>query len=312
MNICSFSVLSSDGIHTLAGRVCLPDADPQKPPRGIFHVVHGMTEHIARYDAFMQAMAADGWVVCGYDHLGHGHTARDSSEWGYIAPKRGWACLVEDVRVFSEAVRAAYGPDLPYVLMGHSMGSFIVRLATTRCVRPDGLIIMGTGGPNPVSGAGLALIGLIKCFKGDRHISPMIQKLAFGHYNDRFDGIDPEPDLYAWLTTDTAVRDVYRADPMCTFKFTVSAMGDLIRLTARSNRASWARAVPTDLPVLMVSGAEDPVGDYGKGVRTVCGRLQKAGVDVTCRLYDGARHEILNDACRETVMEDIRAFVSRW
>lgn len=297
-----YQVLSSDGIHRLAGKIYIPNGQPS----GILHVVHGMTEHIARYDRFMREMAEAGYLVCGYDHLGHGHTANDFSELGYIAPKRGWDYLLRDVKVFSEAVRAEYGEDLPYFLMGHSMGSFVVRLATERYVRPDKLIVMGTGGPNPVAGMGLAVIGLIKLCKGDRHISPFVENLAFGSYNKRF-GEDAHPK--AWLTQDGTVRDAYMADPFCTFHFTVSAMGDLIRMTKDCNRSAWFKALPSDLPILLVSGADDPVGDYGEGVLAVQKRLSAAGKNVTCRLYKGYRHEILNDACHDRVVEDIRGFL---
>ena len=201
-------------------------------------------------------------------------------------------------------MRRQYG-DLPYVLMGHSMGSFIVRLAAERYVRPTRLIIMGTGGPNPVAGAGLALAGLIKCLRGDQHVSALLYGTAFGGYNQRF---KQEDDPYSWLTTERSVRDAYRADPLCTFPFTVSAMGDLIRLTKHSNRPAWAASLPKDLPILLVSGAEDPVGGNGAGVRAVERALKKAGLTVTCRLYEGARHEILNDLCKADVIRDIRRF----
>lgn len=310
MEIKPFTAPSSDGIHTLAGKVYIPEGYPQTSLRGVFHVVHGMTEHIGRYDRFMRDMAADGWLVCGYDHLGHGYTARDASELGYIAPKHGYDYLARDVKEFSDAVRNIYGPSLPYILMGHSMGSFVVRLATELYVKPTRLIIMGTGGPNPAAGVGLSLIGLIKTFRGDHHISPLVDSVAFGSYNDRFGGKSPDADPYAWLTTDVSLRDRYRVDPFCTFKFTVSAMGDLIRLTKYTNRKKWSSSVPQTLPVLLVSGEDDPVGNYGKGVRTVHDRLVRAGVPSTCRLYPSARHEILNDACYPAVLADIRAFLA--
>ena len=158
----SYPVPSSDGIHTLAGWVYVPEM----PPIGILHVIHGMTEYIGRYEAFMMEMAEEGYVVCGYDNLGHGHTVNDPSELGFVAKKRGDRFLVRDVQVFSEAVRAEYGGDLPFVLMGHSMGSFIARLAAETCVTPDALIVMGTGGPNPVAGFGVALTGLVGALKG--------------------------------------------------------------------------------------------------------------------------------------------------
>ncbi len=318
MDILDFPVASCDGLHTLAGRVYLPDDRDTVPPRGIFHIVHGMTEHIARYDQFMRDLCAAGWIVCGYDNLGHGHTVNDPSELGFIAPKNGYKLLAADVGAFAGAVRSRFGSvhengitrELSYVLMGHSMGSFIVRHATAeRQACPDRLIIMGTGGPNPVAGVGLFMIRLIKFFRGGKHISPFLDKLAFGSYNARFAGDSPDADGCEWLSADKTVRERYLADPLCTFKFTVSAMGDLVRLTRDTNQPRWFRAIPRDLPVLLVSGSDDPVGDYGKGIRKVHDRLRGAGVPVTCRLYDGMRHEILNDASYPDVLRDIRDFI---
>ena len=301
-----YKVLSSDRVHQLAGVVFLPEGEPV----GFFHVVHGMTEYIGRYERFMTEMAENGWICFGYDHLGHGYTVNNDSELGYIAKKDGWSLLVQDVHRFAEAAMAEFSPEdkeLPYVLMGHSMGSFIVRLATETCVHPDRLIIMGTGGPNPAAGAGLALIGLTKMLRGDRHISKLLDSIAFGSYNDAWKNSGetaPNP----WLTSDQGVRKRYFADPLCTFKFTVSAMGDLITLTKESNRAAWYQNLPKDIPMLLVAGAEDPVGDFGKGVRYVHEHLLAAGIDATCKLYEGARHEILNDISYADVVKDILAF----
>lgn len=300
----SVSVLSSDGIHSLAGVVFLPEAEA----RGYFHVVHGMTEHMERYERLMRELAEEGWICFGYDHLGHGKTASSPDELGYIAPKNGWDLLARDVGVFFDAVRGTYGAEgLPYCLMGHSMGSFVVRLAAERYVRPDRLIVMGTGGANPAAGAGLALIGVIRRLYGDRHISKLIYRLAFGGYNKRFGGgttEDPSP----WLTSDEEVRNRYYADPFCTFKFSVSAMGDLIRLMKYSNDARWFRNISAELPILLVAGEEDPVGNYGKGVLQVERRLRRADKNVRCILYPKARHEILNEFTYERVKEDILRF----
>ena len=155
-------VPSSDGIHSLAGVIYIPEGEI----KGIYHIVHGMTEHIGRYQRIMNDLALQGYLCVGYDNLGHGYTARDKSELGYIADKNGWDLLARDVKVFADAIKAEYGSDLPYYLMGHSMGSFIVRLACERYFMPDKLIIMGTGGPNPAAGAGLCAVALVKLFYG--------------------------------------------------------------------------------------------------------------------------------------------------
>ncbi len=315
MEILEFSVPSSDGVHTLAGHVYLPDGFPETRPRGVFHVVHGMTEHIGRYDPFLRDACATGWLVCGYDNLGHGHTARDASELGYIARKKGYDLLARDVARFSDAVRTTYGvADLPYALMGHSMGSFIVRFATSKgYVKPDRLIAMGTGGPNAVAGVGIAVIGLVKCFNGDRYVSPLIDKLAFGSYNRQFggegDGSDPT-EHYKWLNTQREPIERYCADPLCAYSFTASGMSDLVRLTVKVNRRGWFRSLPAGMPVLLVAGADDPVGNYGKGIIKVRDRLEKKGVPVEMHLYEGKRHEILFDTCYPEVLADISLFLN--
>lgn len=304
IEIKDFKVKSSDGIHTLAGVVYMPEGEA----KGLFHIVHGMTEHIARYDRFMRDVASEGYICFGYDNLGHGHTVNDDSELGYIAKKNGWDMLCRDVKVFSDAVREEHGKSLPYILMGHSMGSFIARLAAEKYVTPDKLVIMGTGGANPAAGAGLAVIGMIKLFCGDRHFSPLVDNLAFGSYNKKFgDGTpaDPKP----WLTNDEETRSKYYADKYCTFNFTVSAMGDLIRVMKYSNRGAWYKNLRRDLPVLLVSGEDDPVGNYGKGIVEVAQKLKAQGLDAEYILYKGARHEILNDFTYDCVKTDILKFL---
>lgn len=304
----SFPCPSSDGIHTLQGVVYLPEGDA----KGYFQIAHGMTEHIGRYDRIMSALTDAGYICFGYDHLGHGKTVNDKSELGYIAKKRGWELLCKDIGLFSNAVRAEYdkiyGKELPYFLMGHSMGSFIVRLACEKFVKPDKLIVMGTGGPNPASGAGIALTSIVKLFKGDRHISQLVYDLAFGGYNTKFKG-DADYSKKSWLSTDLSIRQKYMEDNYCTFKFTVGAMGDLMKLLKYSNRGAWFKKVPSDVPMLLVAGADDPVGGYGKGVLKVEQKLKKYKKDVKCILYKGARHEILNDFTYDDVKNDILKFI---
>ncbi len=303
-----FSVLSTDKIHMLRGVVYEPEGEIQ----GFFQVVHGMQEHIGRYAPIMQAMCDAGFLCFGYDHLGHGKTARNKQEFGYIGKKGGHDLLCRDVKVFSDAVTAVYDKEgqLPYYLMGHSMGSFIVRLAAEKYVKPDKLIIMGTGGKNPAAGMGIALTAVIKTLFGGHHVSPLVLALAFGSYNRRFGGrkkADPSP----WLTRDPVQRKLHYDDPLCDFYFSVSAMGDLIRLTRNSNRREWFENLPQTLPVLLVSGDMDPVGSYGTGVTQVCEGLKATGHTVRCILYPDARHEILNDDTYEQVKADILGFLAK-
>ena len=300
------SVASSDGIHNLSGVVYLPDGEA----KGLFQVVHGMTEYVERYDRILIDMAKNGYIAFGYDHLGHGKTVNNDSELGYIAKKKGWELLAKDVKVYSDAVRERFGnEDMPLCIMGHSMGSFISRLAAEKFVTPRSLIIMGTGGPNPAAGIGIALVEIIKRFKGDKHFSKLIDNIAFGSYNKHFGGNIPE-DPKLWLTNDENVRKKYYADPYCMFNFSVSAMGDLIRLIKYTNSDKWYKNISESLPMLLISGADDPVGNYGKGIKIVETRLRKYEKKVDSKLYQGARHEILNDFTYEEVCSDILKFLN--
>lgn len=301
INMIEKFVESSDGIHTLAGRVYVPEGEI----KGFFHVVHGMTEHIARYDLFMREIASTGRICFGYDNLGHGRTAKDKTELGYIAKKDGWKYLASDVKIFSDEIRKEYGENLPYILMGHSMGSFIVRTACEMSVKPDKLIIMGTGGPNAATGIGLFILNTMIAFKGDRYISSAADKLMFGSFNDGFDNEGPS----AWLSCDENARKAYHADEFCTFKFTLGALRDLVKLNSFANSGKWFSNFDKKIPVLLVSGADDPVGNYGKGVTVVYNKLLKKGVDARMHLYESGRHEILNDDTHDAVVADILSFL---
>ena len=301
MKIVRKTVPSSDGRHTLQGIVYVPDGEI----KGLVQVVHGMCEYMGRYEAFMTFLAENGYLAFGHDHLGHGLTA-DPKDWGFIAERDGWKYLVRDVTEMKQAVVREYG-DKPWYLFGHSMGSFIVRCAAAEGARPCKLIVCGTGGPNPASGAGLLLCRTIGLLRGRRHVAALVNKMAFGAYNKRF---REENDPYAWLSKDLGVRDKYRVDPMCIFPFTVSAMQDLITLQARCNKKAAFAAFPQELPVLLIAGTEDPVGEYGKGVRAVYEALRARGCRVQMKLYDNCRHEILNDTCREQTRQDVLTFLA--
>lgn len=294
---------SSDGIHTLKGYIYIPDGEP----KGILHIVHGMTEHIGRYDSLMQYYAEQGFIVAGYDNLGHGRTVR-RSELGFIAPKKGYKFLVDDVKVFADKLRAQ-NKGLPYYLYGHSMGSFIVRLAAQKYPdRFDKLIICGSGGPNPLALMGLLLIDIITPFKGKRGYSKFISKLTFGNYNKGFN----EESHSAWLSKDDEYKKKRLTDPYCNFHFTVSAMHDLIKLNWLCNLGKWYRNFPKNLPTLIVSGANDPVGEHGKGITKVYEKLKSQNVsDLNFKLYENCRHEIHNDSCREELFLDMLQFLNK-
>lgn len=301
MNLTEIKIPSTDGIHSLRTKVYTPDTEPI----GLLQVVHGMTEHIDRYDRFMKDMCECGYVVFGADNLGHGKSVRDDSELGFIAHENGWEYLCRDVAAVCEHIKKNY-PALPCYLLGHSMGSFIVRVASERYITPDKLIIMGTGGPNPLASIGITLAKLIKAAKGENHISALIDNLAFGSYNDRFKDDGDK----GWLTRDASVREKYISDKYCTFKFTISAMIDLLTLCKKSNESIWYKTMSAKkIPMLLTSGEDDPVGDYGKGVVKVYELLKDQNADVSVKLYKNYRHEILNDSSYQAVISDIKDFL---
>lgn len=298
-----FKVLSSDKTHDLNSVAYIPKGEI----KGIFHLVHGMTEYIDRYDELFGEIAKNGFICCGYDNLGHGKTANDDSELGFIAEKDGYNLLISDVKTFADFIKNEYKCD-NYILMGHSMGSFIARLAAVK-YKDDfsRLIICGTAGPNPLAEIGLFLSTFLSLFKGKRGYSHFLENLVFGSYNKRFSGVTK----YEWLTNDRRIIDKYMKDKYCNFRFTLSAIYDLIKLNSLCNKSVWFKNVPKLLPTLIIAGEDDPVGNYGKGVKTVYKKLINAGKqNVSLKLYKGCRHEIHNDNCRKEMAEDILKFIN--
>ena len=271
--------------------------------RFVIQIAHGMAEHKERYIKFAEKLCDNGFAVFINDHIGHGESVSDESELGYFGARDGWKSFIGDCKRLMEFAKAEF-PGVPYIFFGHSMGSFISRSFSAKYASElKGAIFCGTAGPNPAAGIGAAVASLIGKFKGSHHRSKFIDNLAFGAYNKRFEGRTS----FDWLTRDNDEVDKYIADDLCGFLFTAFGYRDMFNLLSSVSTADWFSSYPKDLPVLMISGSEDPVGDYSKGVNTVFDKLKAAGKDnVTLHLYDGARHEILNEsACFEKVCADI-------
>lgn len=291
--------LSADGKTMIKAAAWLPEGEPA----GIIQVAHGMCEYFGRYTPFAEECCKAGYVVCGNDHLGHGLTAAVPEDLGYFAEKDGWKFLASDLYTLTMLMKQDY-PGLPYFLLGHSMGSFIARDYIGRYGEGlNGAIIMGTSGRNPLAGAGLFITKLIGAFRGSRYRSAFVKNLSFGHYNDRCPEKRGPND---WLSKDHEIVDKYSDDPFCTYTFTVSAFHDLMSLLSYVTSPKGAEGVPPALPILLISGADDPVGSYGKGVEETAALLRSAGCGaVTVKLFENDRHEVLNETDRAQVIEYI-------
>ena len=292
---------SSDGKSRVHGWVYAPNSEPV----AMLQISHGMCEYIGRYHWFMEALCKQGFVVFGNDHIGHGESS-EPEQYGYFGEKNGYRHLISDLHRMSTIVKEKY-PQLPLFLFGHSMGSFVARLYAGRYADElSGAIFCGTSGPNSLAKGGIVAATLGIKLKGAMWRSPQLTALAFGSYNSKY---SPQRTTHDWLTRDESIVDTYLKDPKCTFLFTAAGLRDLFTLVSECNSKQWFRNLDKDLPILLISGDMDPVGDYGKGIEKVLDSLLENDVkDATMTLYPQARHELLNELNKEEVFTDIH----RW
>ena len=298
-----FSYPSADGLTTIHAAAWMPE----RQPAAVLQICHGMTEYIGRYEGFAAFLADKGFVVTGNDHLGHGASVRtdaDEDLHGYFADGDGNRCMIGDIHTLRTKTRERFS-ELPYFFLGHSMGSFLTRQYITQYGEGlAGAIIMGTGS-NPVSvlKGGMAVCRMIASCRGWHYRSALVDRMAGGSFTKRIRPLRTPKD---WLSKDEAVVDRYVADPLCTFVFTLNAYYNMFRGMERMQEPEAVSAIPKTLPMLFVSGEEDPVGDYGKGVRKAFELYRKAGIrDLQMKLYPNDRHELLNATDREAVFRDL-------
>lgn len=282
---------------------------PEEQPVGVLQLVHGMVEYIERYEGFAEFMCSKGFVVVGHDHIAHGGSVASEEEWGIVHVKHPSDAMVEDIYTHYKKTKEAY-PELPYFILGHSMGSYMTRKCL--CVKAkemedlDGAIIMGTGTEASVTiNMGLAMINTLSFFRSDKYRSTMVRDMTYGAPYKRYDCTGATPDN-SWLTKDVEIVKKYYSDPKCTFVFSLGAYRGLVEATKYDNNMDNIAKMKKNLPVLFVSGADDPVGNCGKGVQQAYDKFEAAGMqDLSIKLYEGDRHEILNELDRETVYGDI-------
>lgn len=275
-------------------------------PRAILQIAHGMAEHIDRYDEFARVAAEHDILVVGEDHLGHGLTASDPSQLGYFAMEDGQDLVVRDMYALTRQVRELY-PDTPYFLLGHSMGAMLSELYAVRY--PDVLTaLLLTGLPEKNSFARFAKKSVERhifkygLFARDAKVGLLMNRL----YNRK---IRPARTEYDWLSTLDEEVDKYIRDPLCGFPFTAAGLRDLLNCNLAANAPRWFNSTPKFLPIHIFAGAEDPVGGYGKGVEKIYRKLLRLKRETTCKLYAGARHELLHEFCREEATTDILAAI---
>ena len=291
---------SSNGVNNTAYYIYVPTAAKIK---GVVQIVHGMCEYIERYEDFADFLCKDGYIVCGNDNLGHGASVSSEEDYGFFAEKDGWDALIEDTNALRREVQAQY-PELPYFLLGHSMGSFVAR---TYCLKYEeglaGAIFSGTGhfGKGIVM-AGTAIAAVQCFFGGAQKPCMLLHHMNFSANNKKVENPQTDSD---WLTRDGEQVAKYKADPLCGFPFTARAYADMFD-GLRRLYPEHLSAMKKDVPVLLIAGDHDPVGSNGQGVRQVYEEIRAAGVrDVTLKLYEGGRHEMFNEINREEVYADL-------
>lgn len=277
--------------------------ETNKTPKAILQLIHGMAEYIERYDEFAQFLNENNILVVGHDHLGHGESVDiEKPVLGYFAKGESANILVEDTYQITNYIKKRY-PSIPLFIMGHSMGSFVLRnYLKSYSTFVDGAIIMGTGGKKEEVKMTKRLL------KGLNTISPKavnsaFHHLSFGGFNKK---IKQPISSNAWLSKNEENVIQYDSDPKCGFTFTNNGFYTLINLIDGATQKNWFKTIRPDLPILIVSGEKDPVGNYGKIPRKVAVDLtDNFFADVTLRLYHDLRHEILNESEKEDVMNDI-------
>ena len=301
-----FSFLSADAKTSIHGELWLPEG----PARAVVQISHGVAEYILRYDPLAAYLTERGIAVVGNDHLGHGSSVAPGAPRLYFGPKGSWMHVVEDLYTLRCRV-GRQAPDVPWFLLGHSMGSFLARTYLIRYPGTvSGAVLVGTGQMSPALVAGGRAIAAREARRvGETRPSPLVGQLAFGTYNKRF---APNRTAFDWVSLDPGNVDRYLADPLCGEDPSTGLFREMLWGISYITRPANLRRMNANTPVLFLSGAMDPVGDCGKGVRRAYHSFQKAGVrDVSMKLYPELRHEIFNEACREDIYNDLYQWLCR-
>lgn len=286
--------------------------EPEGEIKGIFQIVHGMSEHKERYEKLMEYLASKGYLCVIHDHRGHGQSIEEKNDLGYMY-EAGWRGLIEDTHQLTvltkENAKKNTGQNLPFFMLGHSMGSLVVRVYLKKYDSEiDKLIVMGTPSNRPGVTLGLILINILKKLKGDKKHSKILDYIVINSsYEQRYKS---ENTPHAWLSTDKSEVAKYNADPLCNYSFTINGYENLALLTKETYSSDGWGMENATLPIKFFSGEGDPCAVNKKAFGECISFLKKLGYqNVTGKMYKGMRHEVLNDTIRSTVYSDILNFI---
>jgi len=289
-----------------AGKIHVYRWEPKGQPCAIVQILHGIADYAQRYDKFASYLSDMGFLVVAEDHMGHGRSSEHEGRKGYFTG--GWFCAVDDSYQLLQSIQKEY-PDLPFVLFGHSMGSFMAQTILQKYPQSkiDGCVLCGSGWqPDVALSAGIRLCNTACRIYGEDKPSPRLMKLVFGAYNLR---VEHPRTPYDWVSRDNRVVDALIDDPLCSHAVTCGLMRDMLTGISYIQTPENMERMKKNLPVLMVSGGDDPVGTYGDGVRKLAENYTLVGMtNVTTKIYPLGRHEILNEINKEDVFRDI----SKW
>lgn len=279
-------------------------SDTDVVPEKAIVLCHGMAEHIDRYDSFAKVLVNNGFIVLGYNQRGHRFTD-EKENYGYMGDCDNFDILVSDLNEVIDYVKVKR-PNIAVYLFGHSMGSFV----STRFIelfkdKISGVVLCGTGrNPNLILNLGAFIASIIRVFRGRKHRSKLINAMAFGAFNKKF---APNRTEFDWLNTNNDEVDKYINDEWCGGIFTLAYYHDFFKGCIKVTKD--LNSIRKDLPILLIAGDKDPVGNMGKGVIAVFNDLVKLKKDVQIKLIEGARHEILLEDKKEEVMQTILNFL---
>ena len=283
---------------------------PTIPIRGIVQISHGMIESMFKYEDFARILNQEGYIVCGEDHLGHGKSAIDKQHLGYIAEKHPEDVLLEDAHTLTKIMKKEY-PGLPIFMFGFSMGSFITRYYMSKYGDElAGVILMGsTCESTSKLNFGIMYAKMQEYTSGGPFgYSKSLDNMTTGKNNTYFANSSYK---LCWVAKDfKAVDKVFRNNPLTDFKFKNNAYSAMFKLMRKNNKRSLLKQIPKSLPILILSGKNDPVTHFGKDVGVLEKIYTKLGItSVRARFYNEARHDLLLEREKDIFINEIVRFV---